>query len=50
MSEFIADQVIRFRWSLLLGCLALIGAAGVGGSKIQFTNDYRAFLLKVTHS
>jgi predicted RND superfamily exporter protein len=43
MSQFIADFVIRFRWILLVSCLAIIGAAGFGASKIQFTNDYRAF-------
>jgi len=43
MSQFIADLVIRSRWLLLISCLAIIGAAGFGASKIQFTNDYRAF-------
>lgn len=43
MSELIANQVVRFRWLLLILCLAAIGGAGYGGSKIAFTSDYRAF-------
>lgn len=46
MSEFIANQVIRFRWFLLILCIALIGAAGMGGEKIAFTSDYRVFFDK----
>ncbi|MBV1911658.1 MAG: MMPL family transporter [Kangiellaceae bacterium] len=43
MSELIANQVIRFRWFLLVLCVALIGVAAMGGSKIAFTSDYRVF-------
>lgn len=43
MSELIANQVIRFRWLLLIVCLALVAVAGMGGSKIAFTSDYRVF-------
>jgi len=46
MSEFIANQVIRFRWLLLVLCVAAIGFAGMGGSKIAFTSDYRVFFDK----
>ena len=46
MSEFIANQVIRFRWFLLVLCIAAIGSAGMGGSKIAFTSDYRVFFDK----
>jgi len=46
MSEFIADQVIRFRWLLLLVCIAIIGGAGYGGQNLGFTTDYRVFFDK----
>ena len=46
MSEFIADQVIRFRWLLLLVCIAAIGVAGYGGQNLGFTTDYRVFFDK----
>jgi len=43
MSEIIANQLIRFRWLLLILSLSVIGAAGMGGSKLGFTTDYRVF-------
>lgn len=46
MSKFIADQVIRFRWLLLLVSIAIIGVAGIGGQNLGFTTDYRVFFDK----
>jgi len=43
MTQYLAEQVVRYRWLLLVLGLAVIGAAGYGGSKLGFTTDYRVF-------
>lgn len=38
-----AKWVIRWRWAVILLTFVVAGAAGFGGSKLQFSNDYRVF-------
>ena len=38
-----AEWVIRWRWLVLIGSLALAAIAGSGGARLAFNNDYRVF-------
>ena len=38
-----AEGLIRFRWFVIAGALAIVAAIAGGLGKLEFTNDYRAF-------
>ena len=38
-----AEWVIRWRWLVLIGSLAIAMLAGSGGQHLAFNNDYRVF-------
>jgi len=46
MREFEArfgELVLRFRWTVIIATLILVGLAASGGQFLKFTNDYRIF-------
>ncbi len=38
-----AEWVIRWRWLVLIGSIAVAMVAGSGGERLAFNNDYRVF-------
>ena len=43
MTERYTDWVIRWRWLVIVFCLAAIAAMTAGASRLEFSNDYRVF-------
>ncbi len=42
-NDAFGQWVLRWRWLVILGSLALAGLAGSGGANLAFNNDYRVF-------
>ena len=42
-ADAFGQWVIRWRWLVLIGSLAIAALAGSGGSRLAFNNDYRVF-------
>jgi len=42
MSNF-SNNILRFKWLILIACLAFVGIAGYGAQKLTFKSDYKTF-------
>ena len=42
-AAILADNVVRFRWLVVLATLLVVAAAASGGQFLDFSNNYRVF-------
>lgn len=45
MNNF-SNSILKFKWLILIGCLAFVGIAGYGAQKLTFKSDYKTFFDK----
>ncbi len=45
MNNF-SNSILKFKWLILIGCLAFVGIAGYGAQNLTFKSDYKTFFDK----